>query len=73
VGIDDDFVNEVQALIKPGTSALFILDQEGDMPALLRGIRVLGGTVLRTNVDVKRARLIQSTPAAADTQVEDRP
>ena len=73
VGIDDAFVSEVQSLMKPGTSALFVLDQEGDMDAILQGIRGLGGTVLKTNVDVKRASLIQSTLAAADNRVEDRP
>jgi uncharacterized membrane protein len=57
--------------MKPGTSALFVLDQEGDMPAILQGIRGLGGTVLRTNVDVKRAKLIQSTLAGVDDQVGD--
>ena len=73
VGIGEDFVREVQALMKLGTSALFILDQVGDMSAILQGIRGLGGTVLRTNVDVERARLIQSTLAAVDDQGEDRP
>src|SRR5262245_47272492 len=73
VGIDESFVSEVESLMKPGTSALFVLDQEGDMDAILQGIRGLGGTVLKTNVDVKRARLIQSTLAAADAQMEDRP
>ena len=67
VGIDDDFVCEVKALMQPGTSALFVLDQEGDMPAILQGIRGLGGTVLRTNVDLERAKLIQSTLAAGPT------
>jgi uncharacterized membrane protein len=67
VGIDDAFVSEVGALMKPGTSALFVLDQEGDMEAILQGIRGLGGTVLKTNVDVKRARLIQSTLSATQT------
>ena len=71
VGIAEDFIEEVQALMKPGTSALFVLDQEGDMPAILQGIRGLGGTVLRTNVDVKRAKLIQSTLAGVDDQVGD--
>ena len=71
VGIADDFVSEVEGLMKPGTSALFVLDQEGDMAVILQGIRGLGGTVLRTNVDRKRARLIQSTLAAASTQAED--
>jgi uncharacterized membrane protein len=64
VGIDDDFVREVEALIKPGTSALFVLDQEGDMAAILQGIRGLGGIVLKTNVDLERVKLIQSTLAA---------
>ena len=65
VGIGDDFVREVKALMKPGTSALFVLDREGDMAAILQGIRGLGGTVLKTNVDLERAKLIQSTLAAA--------
>jgi uncharacterized membrane protein len=73
VGIDEKFINEVQALMKPGTSALFVLDQEGDMAAILHGIWGLGGTVLRTNVDLKRAKLIQSTLGAVNDQVEDRP
>jgi uncharacterized membrane protein len=64
-GIDDDFICEVAGLIKPATSALFLLDREGDMEAILRAIRGLGGTVLKTNVDLKRAKLIQSTLAAA--------
>jgi uncharacterized membrane protein len=64
-GISDDFVREVHGLMRPGTSALFVLDQEGDMAAILRGIRGLGGIVLKTNVDPERARLIQSTLAAS--------
>src|SRR5881397_3681078 len=60
-GIGGDFVKEVQALMKPGTSAVFVLDSEGDMDGILHGIRGMGGTVLKTNVDVERARLIQST------------
>jgi len=65
VGIDKDFVCEVQQLMKPGTSALFVLDREGDMAAILQGIHGLGGTVLKTNVDLQRAKLIQATLDAA--------
>jgi uncharacterized membrane protein len=61
VGISNEFVEEVKGLMKPGTSALFVLDSEGEMEVILHGIRGLGGTVLKTNVDVERARLIQST------------
>ena len=73
VGIEDGFVSEVEALMKPGTSALFVLDREGNLDAILQGIRGLGGIVLRTNVDVKRAELIQSTLAAGAAREENRP
>jgi uncharacterized membrane protein len=63
-GIGGDFIREAQAMMKPGTSAIFVLDSEGDMDVILHGIRGLGGTVLKTNVDMERARLIQSTLAA---------
>ena len=68
VGISDEFVREMEGLIKPGTSVLFVLDEVGDIDAILGGIRGLGGTVLKTNVDLERAKLIQSTlDAAADS------
>jgi uncharacterized membrane protein len=73
VGIDDGFVSEVEALMKPGTSALFVLDREDNLDAILQGIRGLGGTVLRTNVDARRSKLIQLTLAAAETREENRP
>jgi uncharacterized membrane protein len=63
-GIGADFIHEVEVLMKPGTSALFVLDDEGDMDMILHTIHGLGGTVLKTNVDVDRAKLIQSTLAA---------
>jgi len=65
----EDFVRQVEGLMKPGTSALFVLDDEGDMEVILHKIRGLGGTGLKTNVDLERAKLIQSTLAtgSADT------
>src|SRR5262249_4163060 len=68
VGIGDDFVTQVEGLMKPGTSALFVLDDEGDTDVILHAIRGLGGTVLKTNVDLERAQLIQSTLAAPSAQ-----
>jgi uncharacterized membrane protein len=64
-GISADFIRDVEALIKPGTSALFVLDDVGNMEVILHTIQGLGGTVLKTNVDPERARLIQSTLAAS--------
>jgi len=46
-----------------------VLDNEGDIDVILHGIRGLGGTVLKTNVDVERARLVQSTLATPLAQV----
>ena len=63
-GIGEDFIREVEQMMKPGSSALFILDDEADMQVILHEIRGLGGSVLKTNVDQERARLIQSTLAA---------
>jgi uncharacterized membrane protein len=68
VGIGDDFIKEVEKLVKPGTSAIFVLDEEGDMDVILHQIQGLGGTVLKTNVDLERAQLIQSTLAAPSPQ-----
>jgi uncharacterized membrane protein len=65
VGISDEFVREIERLMRPGTSALFVLDDAGDMEVILHAIRGLGGTVLKTNVDPERAKLIQSTLAGA--------
>ncbi len=63
--IDEEFVNEVQTLIKPGASALFVLDCECDMDAILQGVQGLGGTVLKTNVAPEWAKQIQSALAQA--------
>src|SRR5262249_9602869 len=75
-GISEAFVRDVEAMMKPGTSALFVLDDVSDMEVILHKIRGLGGTVLKTNVDLERAKLIQSTLAAAspeETQPGRRP
>lgn len=70
-GIGPEFIHEVELLMKPGTSTLFVLDAEGDMELILHRIRGLGGTVVRTNVDLERAKLIQSTLAAASANTSD--
>ena len=65
--IGEDFVGAVEEMMQPGSSALFVLDQVGDLDAILQGIRGLGGTVLKTTVDLPRATLIQSTLDAPAT------
>jgi uncharacterized membrane protein len=67
-GIREDFIRDVEAMMKPGTSALFVLDQEGDLEVILHKIQGLGGTVLKTNVDLERAKQIQSTLATPSAE-----
>jgi uncharacterized membrane protein len=64
-GISAEFIRAVESLMKPGTSALFVLDEPGDMDVILANIRGLGGVVLKTNVELDRVRLIEATLAAA--------
>ena len=68
VGISDEFVREVEALMTPGTSALFLMDEWGDREAILYNLRGIGGKVLRTNVDPDWAKQVQAalgTPPVA--------
>jgi uncharacterized membrane protein len=60
-----DFVREVAGLIKPGTSVLFVLDDGGDIDAILPAIRGMGGTLVKTNVDLERAKRVQASLAVS--------
>jgi uncharacterized membrane protein len=65
-GIGDDFIRQIETVLKPGTAALFVLDDTGEgMDMILQTIRGLGGTVLKTNVDAERLKLIQSALSAS--------
>jgi uncharacterized membrane protein len=68
--IGEDFIHEVKGLMKSGSSVLFVLDKAGDMEVILNSIRGLGGTVLKTNVDLEHAELIQSTLAGSADRTE---
>src|SRR5262249_43343505 len=63
-GISEEFIREVEGLMKPGTSALFLLDIGGDLDVVDYRIRGLGGTILKTNVDPERAKAVQAALAA---------
>jgi uncharacterized membrane protein len=69
-GISLEFIKEVERLMRPGTSALFILDEQGDMDMILHKIRGLGGTIVKTNVDLERAKLVQAALAAAAVETK---
>jgi uncharacterized membrane protein len=59
-GIDRPFLSEAEAALRPGTSAVFLLDRSEDMERVLPRLRGLGGKVLRTNVDEERLKQIQA-------------
>ncbi|MBV8782375.1 MAG: DUF1269 domain-containing protein [Phycisphaerae bacterium] len=67
VKIDDQFIRDIQVMLRPGTSAVLMLDLVGDLQTTLEGLRGLGGTILKTNVDLARAELLQSTLRAVRT------
>jgi uncharacterized membrane protein len=69
--ISPDFIQEIEDLMKPGTSALFVLDHQGDMEVILHTLRGQGGTVLKTNVSPELTQLIQSTLASKSTAPPD--
>jgi uncharacterized membrane protein len=69
-GIGDDFIRDVEQLMKPNSSVLFVLDHAKDMDVIQHTIKGLGGTVLMTNVDLERAKLIQSMLAASADKLE---
>jgi len=72
-GIGDDFIREVKGLMKPGTSVLFVFDVAGEKDVILNAIRGMGGTVLKTNVDLEWAKLVQSTLAATSAESVEKP
>jgi uncharacterized membrane protein len=59
VAISGNFDREVDGLIKPGTSVPLVLDEAGDMDAIIHAIRGLGGMALKTDVDLEPAKLVQ--------------
>ncbi|HEY1922646.1 MAG TPA: DUF1269 domain-containing protein [Tepidisphaeraceae bacterium] len=61
VGIDRKFVVDLNRLMKPGRSALLVVDRTGSVQKILRGIAGPGGTMLTARADLEHACLIQST------------
>jgi uncharacterized membrane protein len=65
IRMEENFLRDVDRMMKPGTSALFVLGLMTDADAFLAGIRGLGGTVLKASVDVETVQRIQSALSAA--------
>jgi uncharacterized membrane protein len=63
--LEEDFLRDVNGIMKPGTSTLFVLGRMTDAETFLAGRRGLGGTVLKASVDVETVERIQSALSAA--------
>ena len=50
IGIDDNFIKEVGATIKPGNSAAFLLVRESTPDKVLDELKGFNGTVLKTSL-----------------------
>jgi uncharacterized membrane protein len=64
IKIDPEFVREVEALLTPGASALFVMAEWSDQEVVLYQLRGIGGTVLKSNVDPEWAKKVQASLAA---------
>jgi uncharacterized membrane protein len=49
-GVDQSFVREVQAALRPGSSELFVVAREADVEALVAGLAPYRGTLRQTNL-----------------------
>lgn len=73
VGIDDNWMKETAAAIKPGTAALFVLFRKVSGEKVLERLKGEGGTVMKTSLDHTKEAALQAalagvqavTPAAA--------
>ncbi len=59
IGIDDKWMKETAATIRPGTAALFVLVRKVTADKVLEGLRGEGGTVMKTSFDHTKEAALQ--------------
>jgi len=64
-GINDAFMKELAASLKPGDAALFLLIQNMTADKVLREIQDAGGTVLKTSLDDSKEKVLRDALAKA--------
>ena len=64
-GINDAFMKELTANLKPGDAALFVLIQNMTADKVLKEIQGAGGTVLKTSLDDTKEDLLRQALAKA--------
>jgi uncharacterized membrane protein len=74
-GVDKEFQDEVRDMVKPGTSALFVVVEKVTPDKAVDGLRHYGGTVLKSSLsDEAQAEFqgaLHSAPAAAERSATD--
>jgi uncharacterized membrane protein len=63
LGIEDDFIKQLAASLKPGNAALFLLVRKMTADKLLEHIKGTGGTVLRTSLDRSKEEALRTALA----------
>jgi uncharacterized membrane protein len=64
-GINDNFMKELAASIKPGDAALFVLIKNMTADKVLNEIKDAGGTVLKTSLDETKEQVLRDALAKA--------
>jgi uncharacterized membrane protein len=64
VGINDDFMKESAAALKPGTAGLFLLVRKMTTDKVLNDLKGVGGTVVSTSFDETKEAAIRDALAA---------
>ena len=65
VGIDDKFMKELAAAMKPGSSVLFVLVRKATPDKVLEEIKGTGGKILRTSLSHDDEAKLQAALSAA--------
>jgi uncharacterized membrane protein len=58
-GIDEEFQNQVRDMLKPGTSALFMVVEQMTTDKALAAVSKYGGTVLKTSLSKEAEKQLQ--------------
>ena len=61
IGIDDDFIRQVGETVGPGQSALFLLIDRWDEPAVLQQLAAFDATILRSSLSADQEARLRAT------------
>ena len=73
VGIDDNFMKELGATLKPGTAALCVLVRQMTPDKVVAEIQQYGGTLIKTNLSHENEAKLREALASAQKAAEGGP